>query len=249
MKSAVKPKKKKAAAGRARLTVRNMDERLRMLVRRAESDRDNLDKLAREWALEREASVRRAVEATRKAEKDARKAEEDARKAEEDARKAEADRDRLARLEESLSKDRVNNENHRSNAARALEQEFAAALPRVMRREHNIRIHPRDVQLRVSRGRQRVEYDIVAPNGEVVLVCEVKSRLTFGDVLKMAGALRAFRRDYPEYAGLKLHGVVAGNIVEDDALALALEEGFFVLRMDGAEIHPATGKDYKPSEY
>ena len=179
----------------------------------------------------------------------ARQAEEQTKRAEEQTRRAVADQNRLERLEESLAKDRVNNENHRDNAARALEQEFAASLPRVMRREHNIRIHPRDVKLRVRKGRKRVEYDIVAPNGEVVLVCEVKSRLTFGDVLKMVGALRAFRRDYPEYAGLKLHGVVAGNIVEEDALAQAVEEGFFVLRMDGAEIHPATKKGYKPAEY
>ena len=165
------------------------------------------------------------------------------------ARKAEADRDRFARLEEQLAKDRRNNENHRRNSSRLLEDAFAASLPRVMKLEHNIVIKPRDVRVRASKGRKRLEYDFIAPNGEVVLVGEVKTRLTLKDVATMVGALKIFREDYPEYAKLKLYGVVAGGMVDDEALKRALEEGFFVLRMDGAEVHPATRKGYKPTAY
>ena len=165
------------------------------------------------------------------------------------ARQSEADRDRLSRLEAALSKDRLNNENHRRNTSRVLENSFAAALPRVMAEAHNIVISPEDVRVRVRRGRKRREYDFIAPNGEVVLVGEVKTRLRRADVGQLALALLQFRVDYPEYAGLKLYGVVAGGAVDDDALADALDAGFIVLQMDGAEVHPATGPGYRPTAY
>ena len=165
------------------------------------------------------------------------------------ARQSEADRDRLSRLEAALSKDRLNNENHRRNTSRVLENSFAAALPRVMAEAHNIVISSEDVRVRVRRGRKRREYDFIAPNGEVVLVGEVKTRLRRADVGQLALALLQFRVDYPEYAGLKLYGVVAGGAVDDDALADALDAGFIVLRMEGAEVHPATAKNYTPTPH
>ena len=160
------------------------------------------------------------------------------------AKSAESDRYRLARLEDVVSKDRRNNENHRRNSSRVLENSFAASLPRVMR-EHKIHIKAEDVKVRARKGRKKREYDFVAPNTRLVLVGEVKTRFTRKDVTQLVGALAQFRRDYPEYAKLKLYGVVAGGVVEEDALADALEEGFFVLQMNGAEVHPATGKEYR----
>ena len=151
--------------------------------------------------------------------------------------------ERLARLEADSVKDRLNNENHRRNSSRVLENSFAASLPRVMR-AHKIHIKAEDVKVRARKGRKKREYDFVAPNTRLVLVGEVKTRFTRKDVTQLVGALAQFRRDYPEYAKLKLYGVVAGGVVEEDALADALEEGFFVLQMNGAEVHPATGKDY-----
>ena len=151
--------------------------------------------------------------------------------------------ERLARLEAEAIKDRRNNENHRRNSSRVLENSFAASLPRVMK-AHKIHIKAEDVKVRARKGRKKREYDFVAPNTRLVLVGEVKTRFTRKDVTQLVGALAQFRRDYPEYAKLKLYGVVAGGVVEEDALADALEEGFFVLQMNGAEVHPATGKEY-----
>ena len=165
------------------------------------------------------------------------------------ARQSEADRDRLSRLEAALSKDRLNNENHRRNTSRVLENSFAASLPRVMAEAHDIAIALEDVQVRVRKGRKRREYDFVAPNGELVLVGEVKTRFRKEDIAQLCVALTYFRVDYPEYADLKVHGVVAGGTVDDDALADALDAGFIVLQMDGAEVHPATGPGYRPTAY
>ena len=162
---------------------------------------------------------------------------------------AEADRDRLARLEKEAMKDRRNNENHRRNSSRVLEDAFAASLPRVMKSAHGIVIRPQDVKMRVRKGRKKPEYDFVAPNGKIVLVGEVKTRFTMGDVVKLVGAMTLFRRDFPEFAKLKLYGVAAGGTIDDDALSEALKEGFIVLQMDGAQVHPATGKKYRPTAY
>ena len=232
MKAAPKAAKKKAPPGPRKLT---LDERLVRLLkqteasaRRSEADRDRLVRLEKVADKERKASVLRA---------------------EKDALRADADRDRLARLENAVDKDRRNNENHRRNSSRALEDAFAVSLPRVMRRAFRIRIKPEDVRVRARKGRKRREYDFVAPNSKLVLVGEVKTRFTAEDLNQLRLALFRFRRDFPEYAGLKLHGVVAGGTVEKEALDEALEDGFIVLQMDGAEAHPASGKGFRPTAY
>ena len=157
-----------------------------------------------------------------------------------------------AELLEAVNKDRENNEGHRRNLSRALENAFALSLPRAMKEAHGIVIKPKDIRLRVEKhkGGETLEVDFIAPNGKLVLAGEAKTRLTKDDVLKFSGKLAGacgFREMFPEYAGRPLHGVVAGCEIDDDAARLAYKRGFVVLQMTGAEVHPATpvGKDKK----
>ena len=267
MKKVVKVRKKKSAAqpgpsgvaerlSRVERAVLGLGDAVRMLSRntlalsRDVTDRAKADARRAEMEARRaEMEARRDEIEARRAKEETQRAKEEARRAEKSAKQSEADRDRFARLEEELAKDRRNNENHRRNSSRALENAFAASLPRVMKSAYGIKIDPRDVKVRVRRGRKRREYDFVAPNSEVVLVGEVKTRFTLEDLDQLIKALFHFRRDYPEYAGLKMHGVVAGGVVEDDALEQALDNGFIVLQMDGAEAHPATEQGYAPAVY
>ena len=236
----LKPKKKAAVRPRKL----SLDERLDRLVkqteaaaRRAESDRDRMARLEKTVDKEREASVR--------------KVEADRDRAVEMTKQVEADRDRLARLEEKVVVDHKNNQGHRGRLSRALEDAFAASLPRAMR-ARGIVIKPEDVRVRVRKRKDGMEqeYDFIAPNGELVLAGEVKTHLTLRDVENLTGRLVRFRLMFPEYAGLPVHGVVAGGEIDENASRLACDSGFVILRLEGAEVHPVTaGADYRLKAY
>ena len=171
---------------------------------------------------------------------------------------AEADRDSMAEFKvgaeallKAVNEDRKENKGHRDNLARALEDEFAASLPRAMKAAHGIVIKPEDVRMRVRKDNQSPEFDFIAPNGELVLAGEVKTHLTLKDVDAFFGRLDCdFREMFPEYAGLPVHGVVAGAVIDEPAALRARKRGFVILRLEGAEVHPATvGGKFQPRKY
>ena len=163
------------------------------------------------------------------------------------AKAADADRDRLSRLENALAEDRKKTESHRRHISRAMEDAFAASLPRAMKAAHGIIVKPKDIRLRARKNNRSREFDFVAPNGGLVLAGEVKTRLTLANVKDFSEALMAdFRELFPEYAGLPVYGVVAGAVIDEDATRHARKRGFIILRLEGAEVHPATGEGFVP---
>ena len=237
----------------------SLDERLIRLAEQAESDRERAEadraherERMAEMTKRAEADHDRAAEMTKRAEADRDQAMADRDRAFADRDRSLADRDRLARLEEKVVVDHKNNQGHRGKLSRALEDAFAASLPRAMKTAHGIVIRPKDIRLRVRENLNSREFDFIAPNGELVLAGEVKTHLTLDDVVRFSEALQAdFRRMFPEYAGLPVHGVVAGGVIEDDAARHAYKRGFIILRLEGAEVHPATAADadYRPKAY
>ena len=176
------------------------------------------------------------------------------------ARQSEVDRDSMAQFKArvdkfaaAVEKDRDNHEGHRRNLSRALGNAFALSLPRAMREAHGIVIKAKDIRLRVKKRKGGVNMAVgfVAPNSKLVLAGEVKTHLTQRDVENFTGRLLGgFRWMFPEYAGLPVHGVVAGCEIDEDAARFAHYCGFVILQMTGAEVHPATpvGGDKKIRE-
>ena len=150
-----------------------------------------------------------------------------------------------AELLKAVETDRKNNEGHRDNLARALEDEFVASLPRVMQEAHDIVIKPEDIivrkKLRAPKGGAKGEIDFIAPNGKLVLVGEVGTHLTKEKVDAFFGTLDLdFRGWFPKYADRPIYGVVAGALIDPPAAVHARKRGFIILRLDGAGAHPAT---------
>ena len=219
----------KAAARQSEADLKLLVERGKAAARQAEADRDRLARLEKKADAERKLLLERDEMA---------------------ARQAEADRDRLARLENTVDDDRKKNEGHRRNLSRAMENAFAASLPRVMKKAHNIVVKPKDIRMRARKNNRSREFDFIAPNGKLVLAGEVKTRLTCSDVVKFSEALALdFRKLFPEYEGAPVYGVVAGGVIDEDAAHHAHKRGFFILRLEGAEVHPATDKGFRPIAY
>ena len=219
----------KAAARQSEADLKLLVERGKIAARQAEADRDRLARLEKKADADRKLLLERGEKA---------------------ARQAEADRDRLARLENTVDDDRKKNEGHRRNLSRAMENAFAASLPRVMKKAHNIVVKPKDIRMRARKNNRSREFDFIAPNGKRVLAGEVKTRLTSDDVVKFSEALALdFRKLFPEYEGAPVYGVVAGGVIDEDAAHHAHKRGFFILRLEGAEVHPATDKGFRPIAY
>jgi len=74
------------------------------------------------------------------------------------------------------------------------------------------------------------EYDIVAVNGEAVLVVEVKNKLQKRMVDRFAtNKLPKFKEIFPEYRGRRIFGGIGALVVKDDVSRYAEKAGLYVL--------------------
>ena len=81
------------------------------------------------------------------------------------------------------------------------------------------------------------ELDALLTNGDTVGILEVKSTLHTNDVERVHERLIArFRTFFDEYADKKLLVMVAGELVNPDALVLAHECGFVCLTPDNKKV-------------
>ena len=244
MKDKTKTTKRKADAHPRALS---LDERLERLVKSSEAgEREMAEMRRKSEAAERE-SKRQIAEIQRESKAADQRVDKEIK---EMRRKSEAAERRMDRMLDRMSEDHKKNEGHRRNLSRVMEDSFAASLPRVMEDAHRIIIRHDDIRMRVRKSNHTREYDFIAPNGNLVLVGEVKTRLTRADVLDFLGSISCdFRTLFPEYKGMPVYGVVAGVGIDKDAANLACKQGFYILRMEGSELHPDTKDNYTATEY
>ena len=91
-------------------------------------------------------------------------------------------------------------------------------------------------QTKDRRG-DHIELDALLVNGDSIAIMEVKKRLHVNDVIKVRDNLIArFRHMYPEHQDKRLMVLVAGENINDDAAATALEAGFVILSFKTQEL-------------
>jgi len=81
------------------------------------------------------------------------------------------------------------------------------------------------------------EIDLFLENGEIAILLEVKTTLETKDVYKLIRTLERYRR-FSDTKGdrRRFIGAVAGAVVEDDAIKLALENGMYVIVQSGESV-------------
>lgn len=102
-----------------------------------------------------------------------------------------------------------------------------------MLRKKNIEVETIAERVRGKRNGEHFEFDIVAVNGEEVVVVEVKSTLRAEDIRHFLGRLENFTRWSPLYKGKKVYGAVAYLQVVQSAEIYAERQGLFVIRATG----------------
>lgn len=102
-----------------------------------------------------------------------------------------------------------------------------------MLQKKNIEVETISERVRGKRNGEHFEFDIVAVNGEEVVVVEVKSTLRAEDIRHFLDRLENFTRWSPLYKGKKVYGAVAYLQVVQSAEIYAERQGLFVIRATG----------------
>ena len=149
-------------------------------------------------------------------------------------KQVETDSDRL--LDEMLRSYKQELESSVRNEADTYEQRFIASLDVQSFNIAGISFDELYYNYKKYRKGEEIECDALFANNACVAILKVKQKLHLNDVLKVRDSLIGnFRKLCPEHRAKRLMVLVAGESINDDAVATALEAGFVVLSYTGNE--------------
>ncbi|WPL16112.1 hypothetical protein Thiowin_01070 [Thiorhodovibrio winogradskyi] len=93
------------------------------------------------------------------------------------------------------------------------------------------------------------EFDILAHDGEVVVVVEVKTTLRPGHVRKFLERMNHFKTWLPRYAKNRLYGAVAWLKADAGADTMAVSQGLFSIRATGDSARIVNPEDFTPRDW
>ena len=102
---------------------------------------------------------------------------------------------------------------------------------------------------RQNYGERRWEFDIVAINGEEVVVVEVKTTLRVPDVDRFVGRLNEFPELMPEYADRRIYGAVAYLKAYQESDVRGERLGLFVIRATGSSASITDREEFTPRTF
>ena len=149
------------------------------------------------------------------------------RKREEDSSKTEAS---IRKLSKEVSRLR---DLFESQWSRLLEALVDGKLVHLLRQRQIPVNHTSSNVAGVSADGQAYEFDILAVNGDAVVVVEVKSRLQSDDVREFVNELKHFKSWLREYQGMKIYGAVTYLRADESAIRQAQNQGMFVIKAVG----------------
>ncbi|CAN2041207.1 DUF3782 domain-containing protein [Candidatus Magnetomoraceae bacterium gMMP-15] len=115
--------------------------------------------------------------------------------------------------------------------------------------ERGIEIKTTSQRVKVRRGSDKMEIDILGVNTEYVMLVEVKSTLGVDDVNDHLDRLSKFKRFMPEYADKKVIGAVAGIVIDKGADRFAYRQGLFIIVQTGETVQILNDKKFKPKHW
>ena len=96
------------------------------------------------------------------------------------------------------------------------------------------------------RNDEHYEFDILAGNGEEIVVVEVKTTLRAEDVAHFLGRLGKFTEYEPVYKGKKVYGAVAYLKADASVQVHAQRQGLYVIRATGSSASIINSEDFRP---
>ncbi len=112
--------------------------------------------------------------------------------------------------------------------------------------ERGIKVENTYTNLKKEYGEDQYEYDIIAANGEEVVVVEVKTTLRVKYVKAFLEDVQKFTTRRKVYKGLTIYGAVAFLRSEEAASRYAQSQGLFVIRATGSSASIINKATFKP---
>ena len=97
-----------------------------------------------------------------------------------------------------------------------------------------------------SKNGEGIEIDLLAINGEYVILIEAKSTLGVDDIKEHIERLGKFAAFFPEYKDRKVIGAVAGIDIDEGADKFAYRNGLFVIAQSGEAVKILNDRKFTP---
>lgn len=104
-------------------------------------------------------------------------------------------------------------------------------------------------RIKGSENRHNFEFDIIAENGDSIVVIEVKTTLRVDDVKRFLKKLSRFKTWLPRYSDLKVYGAVAFLHEASEAAIFAEKFGLFTILATSSSAEITNPSDFNPKEF
>ena len=118
-----------------------------------------------------------------------------------------------------------------------------------MLKERDIDVHQTSRNLKNEDGGRNWEFDLLAVNGDEIVVVEVKTTLKVKDVDHFLNKLGDFKELVPYHKDKKLYGAVAYLKSDEFSNSYAEKKGLFVIRATGSSAKIINGEGFKAKKF
>ncbi len=115
--------------------------------------------------------------------------------------------------------------------------------------ERGISVYHTIQRLKGFSGDTNYEFDIIAQNGDEMVVVEVKTTLRSSDVKEFAHKMEKFREWLPRYAENTIYGAMAYIHADSNVVRQAEKNGFFVIRATGDSASILNQDGFEPKKF
>ena len=113
-------------------------------------------------------------------------------------------------------------------------------------KQKNIRVDDTTMNMKGCYKDENWEIDMLASNGEEIVLVEVKTTLNLQNVKDFIDKLKKFTTWKPIYKEKKMYGAVAFLKADQGSARYAEKQGLFVIRATGSSSSIINKKDFKP---
>ncbi|MCX6156095.1 MAG: YraN family protein [Candidatus Kapabacteria bacterium] len=115
--------------------------------------------------------------------------------------------------------------------------------------KRGIQVHNTNERVKGFRFGRQFEFDIIAENGDEVVVVEVKTTLSADDVKEFLEELKHFKEVLPRFKENKVFGAIAYLRVDGNCDRFAERNGLFIIRATGNSASIINAANFVPKEY
>jgi hypothetical protein len=116
-------------------------------------------------------------------------------------------------------------------------------------RARNMDVHRVSTRVRGMYAGDDFEFDLIAHNGNEIVIVEVKTTLKVKHVKEFVRDLKAAKKWMPEYADFNVFGAIAYLKADENSADFAEHQGLFVIRATGNSSSITNDLKFIPKAY